>query len=680
MRYPAFLISSLLLLSLHVQAADAAILYSVPVEVPAKIIEEIPWPVSVQGDGGVLFGEAVGNYSRGHYQEAIAQFANLTRGHPKSEAARVAILWLGSLYFKMAMQEGKRDARLLMSALESFQENVRNDPNPTDTPLVLLEIGKIYREMNLMEESKGSFKRVIKEYPSAGAGYAPEAQYQLALTYELEGDFREAVSAYHVLALRYPGKMAGEGVFGTGRALFALHEFGEAKRYYEEGLKRWPGYVKGHPEILFNYSECQFQNGEFPKAREGFLTFYNLYPTNSDAGFALNRVGDTYMLERKGAIAEHLYLDVLRLFPKSEDALVSKLALGDIRFGSLSGNLFYQDSLKYYQDVERSSAGESYILAAKYRIGRVLEAEGRYQRSLTVYSELLDKTDGPLQKEVSRSFNVLTGKIGKDIEDRISHNDYFGVVKEYQATYKSFIDHIDDEELLIRIAEVHRRLLLHQEASYIYQKVIDRNGAKKELALFKAGELYADMGDPARAVETLGRYIAGYPTGERTVSARVLLGESLYNLKEYEKAANHFYAVMRETPYRYPSVYIRLSGILFSSGHYEDSANIIRDLIRHLSADSGDGLWSTAHIALGNALHGLKRYQEALDAYETGLNRRDLKEESETVQFMVGDCLWRLNRRDEAQKVFTDLSQKSAGAIKQFSEERLKDISLNLSL
>src|SRR3990172_12864162 len=88
MRYPAFLISSLLLLSLHVQAADAAILYSVPVEVPAKIIEEIPWPVSVQGDGGVLFGEAVGNYSRGHYQEAIAQFANLTRGHPKSEAAR----------------------------------------------------------------------------------------------------------------------------------------------------------------------------------------------------------------------------------------------------------------------------------------------------------------------------------------------------------------------------------------------------------------------------------------------------------------------------------------------------------------------------------------------------------------------------------------------------------------
>lgn len=299
MRYPAFLISSLLLLSLHVQAADAAILYSVPVEVPARIIEETPWPVSVQGDGGVLFGEAVGNYSRGHYQEAIAQFADLTRGHPKSEAARVAILWLGSLYFKMAMQEGKRDARLLMSALESFQENVRNDSNPTDTPLVLMEIGKIYREMNLMEESKGSFKRVIKEYPSAGAGYAPAAQYQLALTYELEGDFREAVSAYHVLALRYPGKMEGEGVFGTGRALFALHE-----------------------------------------------------------------------------------------------------------------------------------------------------------------------------------------------------------------------------DLLIRIAEVHQKLLLHQEASYIYQKVIDRNGAKKELALFKAGELYANTGDPARAVETLGRYIAGYPTGERTVKKR----------------------------------------------------------------------------------------------------------------------------------------------------------------
>ncbi|HKZ71528.1 MAG TPA: tetratricopeptide repeat protein [Nitrospirota bacterium] len=679
MRYPTFLISGLLLLSLHLQTTDAAILYSIPVEVPV-VREEIPWPVSVQGDGAAIFEEAVGNYRSGHYEEAISQFSNLTREHPKSDAARAAILWLGSLYFKMAMQEGKRDTKLLMSALESFQENVRNSPNPTDTPRVLMEIGKIYREMSLTEESKGSFKRVIKEYPSAEAGYAPEAQYQIAMTYELEGDFREAVSAYHVLSLRYPGKMEEKGVFGTGRALVALHEFGEARKYYEEGLKRWPGYVKGHPEVLFNYSECQFQNGEFPKAREGFLTFYNLYPKNSDAGFALNRVGDTYLMERKGAVAEHLYLDVLRLFPKGEDALVSKLALGDIRFVSLSGNLFYQDSLKYYQDVESSSSGESYILAAKYRIGRVLEAEGRYRRSLTVYSELLDKAKGPLRKEVSRSFNALTGKIGKDIEDRISHNDYFGVVKEYQAAYKNFIDRIDNEELLVRIADVHRKLLLHQEASSIYQKIIDRNGPQKALALFKAGELYADTGDPVQAVETLGRYIADYPTGERAVSARALLGESLYNLKEYEKAANYFYAVMRETPYRYPSVYIRLSGILFNSGHYEDSANILRDLIRHLAADSGDGLWAAAHIALGNALHGLKRYQEALDAYEAGLNRRDLKEESETVQLMVGDCLWRLNRRDEAQKVFTDLSQKSAGAIKQFSEERLKDISLNLSL
>lgn len=679
MKYPTFLIIAFLLLSLHLQAGEAAVLYSTPVELPVET-EEIPWPVSVQGDGAPIFEEAISHYRNGHYQEAIARFENLIRVHPKSEAARAAVLWLGTLYVKMVMQAEKKDARLLMNALESFQENVRNSPNPAETPRVLLEIGKIYREMNLMEEAKGSFKRVIREYPSAEAGHASEAQYQIAMTYEIEGEFKEAVAAYHVLSIKYPGMMEEKRVFGTGKAFISLHEFGEARKYYEEGLKRWPGYVKGRPAILFNYSECQFQNGDFQKAREGFLTFYNLYPTNSDAGFALNRVGDTYMMERKGAVAEHLYLDVLRLFPKGEDSLVSKLALGDIRFVSQTGNLFYQDSLKYYQDVERSSAGESYILAAKYRIGRILEAEGRYQRALTVYNELLDKTNGPLQKEVSRSFSSLTGKLGKDIEDRISRNDYFGVVKEYLATCKNFIDRIHDEQLLIRIAEVHRKLFLHQEASFIYQKIIDRNGPQKELALFKAGELYAETGAPVRAIEILDRYIADHPTGERTVSARALLGESLYALKEYDKAVNHFYAVIRETPYRYPTIYIKLSGILLSSGHYEDSANILRDLIRHLPADDNDDHWSRAHIALGNALHGLKRYQEALDAYETGLTRRDLKEESETVQFMVGECLWRLDRRDEAQKIFTTLSQKSAGAIKQFSEERLRDISLNLSL
>lgn len=663
------------LLLLKTTTLYASLLYTVPVEVPSRE-EKILWPQNIEGPGEEMFSEALDNYRQGDYKTALAQFNALIDQRQDSKAAAVATLYAGSIYFKMAMEGGKKGSTLLLKALESYQANVRNYPDPENVQVVILEIGKIYREMGLMEEAKGSFKRVIREHPSTP--FAAEAQYQIALTCEREGAYREAVNEYKTLSIRYAGVMERERIFGAGRALFALHEFGEAKRYYEEGLRRWPAYVKGYPEVMLNYSESQFQNGEFSKAREGFLTLYNLYPKDRDAGFALMRIGDTYVLERKRKIAESIYKNVLDLFPDSEEAIVSKLSLGDIKFLSQSGDMFYQDALKYYSGVERSSVKEIHIQGARYRIGKVLEAQGEHRKALSIYDELIGQTDGPLNMEISQSFQNLSERIGKDIQGKLGSDDYFGVVKTYQTFYKNFIDRIADEELLIKIAEVHTRLILYNEAFHIYQKIIDRNGAKRELALFKAGDLYFHTGDYKMTVETLGRHIADYPESERGVRARVLMGEGLYHMKEFEKAANYFYAVLRDAPYQFPSAYIKLSNILLRSGGYEESVSLLRDMINHFSGGEEKDALFMAYTALGNALYGLERYQEALDSYLTALGSRDLDDESETVQFMVGNCLFKLDKRTEAQKIFSKLSEKSTGVIKRFSDERLKDIEVNL--
>lgn len=677
MRYLSFYIITCLFLLLHAAPLEASVLSAIPVEPPPEE-EASPWPDNVRGEGSEVFSKAVSYYKQGNYSEALKQFRALISRYQGSETAGVATLYAGSITFKMATMEGNKDGRQLMNAIELFQEGVRGYPDSKNIPGAIIEIGKIYLEMNLIIEARGSFNRVLKEYPSTR--YAAEALYRSALTYERESKYREALSQYTMLSMRYAGEMERERIFGMGMVFTLLHEFGEAKRFYEDGLKRWPGYLKGRPDILFNYSECQFQNGEFSMAREGFLIFYNLYPRSKEAGIALNRVGDTYLFEQKGAVAEKMYMNVLRLFPESEDALVSKLALGDIKFLSPSGDGLYQDALKYYKEVEGSSGEEALVLKARYKIGKVREARGESQNALAIYSELLDKTDGPMHKEVSSSFYNLAGKIGKEIKGNLSRHDYFGVVKTYQAYYKNFIDRISDEELLMEIAEAHRRLLLYNEASDLYQKIIHRNSVKNELALFKAGELYSSMGDHTRAIETLARYIADYPKGGRDVNARVLMGESHYILKEYEKAANYFYTVMRDAPYRYPSVYLKLSNILQRSGQYEDGANILTDIIKHLSKERDSALLSTAYIALGNAFYGLERYQEALVAYRSGFDNGASEDESGMVQLMMGDCLLKLNKRDDAQKIFTALSEKSTGLIKQLSEERLKDIALNLSL
>ena len=85
-------------------------------------------------------------------------------------------------------------------------------------------------------------------------------------------------------------------------------------------------------------------------------------------------------------------------------------------------------------------------------------------------------------------------------------------------------------------------------------------------------------------------------------------------------------------------------------------------------------MFSQGYVSLGNSYYGMTRYQDAIDAYRSGLIKGDLKEGSETVEYMIGDCLLRLDRTDEARKIFTRLSSGTNKLVKQVSEERLKDI------
>jgi TolA-binding protein len=183
-----------------------------------------------------------------------------------------------------------------------------------------------------------------------------------------------------------------------------------------------------------------------------------------------------------------------------------------------------------------------------------------------------------------------------------------------------------------------------------------------------------------RSAETFGKYTVDFPKGREVINARVLLGESFYKLRDYEKSANSFYAVIREAPYRYPGVYLNLSRILLRTKQYEDSVNILSDMIGHFSAGGDMELLSQAYIELGGAYYGMERYHEALISYRAGIEKTRGREGAEMVQFMIGDCLFRLNKKDDAKEIFTRLSNESNGLVKEYSQEKLKDLEMNISM
>ncbi len=672
---------------ISVSSSYASVLYTTPALFPLSPEKiSVPWAERVNGAGEKEFIEAVREFKKGNYMMVLNQFELLITNHPNSEVASIASIYAGSIYHWLAVREGKKDEKMLYSALKSFQYGVRTCPakEKGKIPSMLLKMGNIYLDLNMIAEAKGNFNRMIQDFPSTE--FAARGQYMLAVMHMQEGNYSEALSELNLLMFKYQKEMERERVFLTGEILFSMNEFGDAKKYFDEGLKKWPAHIKGNPGILHDYSECQFQNGEIMKAREGFLTFYNLYPKDKQAGFALKRAGETFAIARNNRVAEKIYLDVIKYFPKSDDGFESMLALGDMKFQPKAGvhsaekskarseDTFSQDALKYYKVVETESDNEALAALARFKTARVLEEQGKYQEAFSVYLELIGHPDKSLKNDVSEALSNAIDKIGRQMRERLDRGDKLTVLKVYQAYYKNNLQHVKDEALLMEVAVMHEGLHLYRDAHMIYEVLVDRDGSRREQALFNAGKLYAYMGDDRKSVDLLGRFISEYPKGGKTTEAMALTGYGLYNLKEYEKASNHLYAVMRDAPHRFPDVYIRLAKILQNRAQYEDSVSVLRDMLAGVRKQTDRDTVSQGYILLGNAYYGLQKYQEALDAYSSGIHGVDLKEGADTVEFMIGDCLFRLGRAGEAKKVFSRLSAGSNKLVKQVSEERLKDI------
>ncbi len=677
----------LLFIVMNVSVSYASVLYKTPAvfSLPPGM-KIIKWAERVNGSGEKEFQAAIREYKNGNYNIALDLFEQLITDHQNSDVSSISSLYAGAIYYRLAVEEDNKDEKILMNALKSYQYGLRTCPvkERGRIPEILLEMGNIYLDLNLLAEAKGNFNRIINDFPSTE--FAEKGQYMLAFASMKEGNYRDALSGLDMLMFKYKGRMERERVLLTAEILFLLNEFGDSRKYFEEGLRKWPAYVKGDPEILHHYSECQFQNGEIIKAREGFLTLYNLFPEDDVAGTALRRAGETFVITRNYTVAERIFQDVITYFPNSDDAFASMLAVGDMKIQSgretrsVAGNKaippdrFNQDTLKYYKDVETGSNNEVLVDTARFKTARVLEDQGRIHQAFSVYLELIGHHDKSLNNEVSEAVSEVIDRIGVQIRERLDRGDKSGVLKLYHAYYKNNLRHVRNDGLLMDIAQMTEGLHLYKDAHMIYDVIVERDGNRREQALFNAGKLYAQSGNDRRSVELLGRFISEYPKGSRTVEARALAGYGFYNLKEYEKSGNHLYAVIRDAPYRYPDVYLKLASILQNRAQYDDSISVLKDMLSGVRRQADSDAVSRGNIMTGNSYYAMLKFQEALDAYREGLKGMDQKEGTDTVEFMIGDCLLRLGRADEARKVFSRLSAGANKLVKQVSDERMKDI------
>ncbi|HEX4209917.1 MAG TPA: transglycosylase SLT domain-containing protein [Candidatus Binataceae bacterium] len=131
------------------------------------------------------------------------------------------------------------------------------------------------------DQARAFFARLVRQFPSDNL--APEAMFDIGRTYEDDGEYASARSAYHQMVALYPhSETAVDGRFRAAFMLYMLKQYDQAASEFALGESQ---YIAPSDRDMFAYWKARSleQNGERARAQAEFIqlaqsTLSNYYP------------------------------------------------------------------------------------------------------------------------------------------------------------------------------------------------------------------------------------------------------------------------------------------------------------------------------------------------------------------------------------------------------------------
>jgi tetratricopeptide (TPR) repeat protein/lipopolysaccharide biosynthesis glycosyltransferase len=394
--------------------------------------------------------------SLGRVDEAEMQFRRVVEdspGHPG------ALTYLAQI----ARQRGD-----LSAALAFYERAASSDPSR-----VIVQIGMAgtLRDLARFDEAEKRYRAVLERWPSH------------ALCLEGLGDIAQGRGDLAAALVWFEAAAAGERPslsvqLKRGRVLQALGRFAAAEACYRTVLTQVPG----HAGALVGLGEAARLQGDLGGALSRFQA---AAASESDQPGLQIRIAQTLLELLRHDEAEACYRRVLERWPGHAPCLEG---LGDIaqRRGDLAASLVWY---------EAAAAGERVSLSVQLKIGRVLQALGRFEAAEACYRTMLE--------QVPNHAGALVG-LG---ETARLQGDLGGALRRFQAAAAS---EPEKPGVQIRIAEILSELLRLDEAEAAFRSLLQAFPDDVR-ALIGLGSVELKRGENAAALALFETAVAKAP-------------------------------------------------------------------------------------------------------------------------------------------------------------------------
>ncbi len=224
-----------------------------------------------------------GQFSHGHYSEAIASFQHLFEEKSRGalpddpEFLTLARSQMGAALCNQGVEWFEKED--FQQAIARYQEALSFDPNNPD---IFYNLGKALSRINDIPEAMRHFQSAITLSPRDVSSY-----YELALLQDDKGQLDEAITTYEQVLALEPRHVNAHFCVGT---LYGLQEdLDRCIQHLNAAVQLDPGYV----DAVYNLAVAYEQKGDIPRAVQAYKRVLTLEPTHDKARSNLAHIKHT---------------------------------------------------------------------------------------------------------------------------------------------------------------------------------------------------------------------------------------------------------------------------------------------------------------------------------------------------------------------------------------------------
>ncbi|WP_428560168.1 MAG: tetratricopeptide repeat protein [Solidesulfovibrio sp. DCME] len=421
-------------------AAPQPVAAAAKAEAPApagekKPEEAIPPPKEEDHDANTLVA-AQAEKLAGNYDAAITMMSDLKKKRDISKDLREETLH--ALAGTMAEKYREDPAPHYDAIQGALLEAVNANTDSYRVPEALLQLGMLNLRVGNLPEARGYFNVLTKKYPTDAN--IPLINFNWGEYYFDRGDFNKAADEYRTVIEKFPeSRYVREGAMGLAKTLVRLGKYKEAAQIADYVGKRWPRYYVEFPQILRIEGDIAYKNGDFKKARDDYMMFYNMTPKVKDADLVLARLGDIYAKLGNRPAAVDFYNMAIKEYPNGEGGLISKMRLAEQgvhdqptinEMFSLFDKPAHGSPEDIYEGIIRDHPNSPLATLAQIKLAMWLLYRQNYPDSLKAAARFLERY--PKNELAPKAEEVAITAFEKMAGDLIAHKDYERLVAAYR--------------------------------------------------------------------------------------------------------------------------------------------------------------------------------------------------------------------------------------------------------